>query len=321
VVEIERRLAPVRFDPLTHPLPEDAARVDRSFVRRRLLRSRWIPLAAAASLLIGAGIGFSAWRWSWPEGRAWEVRSAAGSQGELSVGGTLQTDASEAALVEIARIGTMQVAGNTTLTLRSTTSNRHRLAMREGTIRVRVWAPPASVTLRTPAGEVIDFGCAFELSVTRDSSHVRVTSGWVQLENDFGESLIPAGASSVMTTDGRPVVPVFDDAASGFLEAVRDHERTPTDVEPVNRIVALARPRDVFTLLHLVQRHSPAAARLTDRAAQLFAPPEEVDPARVAAGDLRALDRWMSSLPLPAPKGTWLWNWRDGFPWFSRASR
>ena len=64
VAEIERRLAPVRFDPLTHPLPEDPARVDRSFAGRRMLRSRWIQLAAAACLLIVAGVGFSAWRWT-----------------------------------------------------------------------------------------------------------------------------------------------------------------------------------------------------------------------------------------------------------------
>ena len=88
VVEIERRLMPTRFDPLTHPLPEHSARVDRTFTRRRALRSRWLPLAAAAALLIVAGIGFGAWRWTWPDGRAWAIRTAAGSQDALSVGGS-----------------------------------------------------------------------------------------------------------------------------------------------------------------------------------------------------------------------------------------
>jgi ferric-dicitrate binding protein FerR (iron transport regulator) len=321
VVAIERRLRPAQFDPLSHPLADDPAHVDRSFVRRRTLRSRWLPVAAAASLLIIAGIGFSAWRWTWPEGRAWAVRTPAGSQDTLRVGTTLETDAADRAFVSVARIGTMQVGGNTTLRLRSTASNRHRLVMQEGTVRVRVWAPPFSVSFRTPAGEVSDLGCEFELTVDGQSSRVQVTSGWVQLENLLGETLVPAGAASVMTTATRPAVPVFVDAPPGFLEAVRAHEQSPSDPEPLDRIIDLARPRDAYTLLQLIQRRSPAARQLSERAAQLFAPPAGVDPARVAAGDVRGLDRWITALPLPSPKGTWLWNWRDALPWFSRESR
>jgi len=321
VLEIERRLVPMRFDPVAHPLPVDPARIDRSFARRRTLRSRWLPLASAAALLCVAVAGFGAWRWTWPEGREWAVRTAAGSHGALRVGATLQTSAAEAALVEIARIGTMRVNANTTITLRSTTSNRHRLAMEEGTVRVRVWAPPFSVAFRTPSGEVADLGCEFDLTVTAASTHVQVRSGWAQLENAYGEMLVPAGASSVMMSGIRPSVPVYDDAPAGFLEAIRAHESAPGEKEPVDRIVALARARDVYTLLQLVQRRSPASSRLTSRAAQLFPPPQEGDAERAAAGDWRALDRWRTALPLPSPKKAWLWNWRDGLPWFSRVSR
>lgn len=206
----------------------------------------------------------------------------------------------------------MRIAGGTTVGLRSTSSNHHRLVLHDGSVRVRVWAPPFSVSFRTPAGEVSDLGCEFELTVDGDSSRVQVSSGWVHLENLFGETLVPAGATSVMTATGRPAVPVFIDSAPGFLDAVRAHEGAPADPEPIDRIVTLARPRDVFTLLQLVQRRSPAAARFVERAAGQFPPPEGVDPARVAAGDWQALDRWMQALPLPSPKGTWLWNWRDG---------
>lgn len=188
-------------------------------------------------------------------------------------------------------------------------------------MRVRVWAPPFSVAFRTPAGDVSDLGCEFELSVDGEASHVRVTSGWVQLENILGETLVPAGASSVMTRGVRPAVPVFDDAPRGFLEAVREHERALDDGAAIDRIAALARARDVFTLLHLVQRRSPAAAHLVARSAELFPPPEDVDPARVAAGDDRALDRWMRSMRLPDPKRGWWRNWRDGFPLFGNGGR
>jgi hypothetical protein len=249
------------------------------------------------------------------------VTTAAGSQERLRVGGTLQTDASDEAIVKVARIGTMEIGSNSAVTLRSTTSNRHRLVLNQGSVRVRVWAPPFSIAFRTPAGEVSDLGCEFQLTVNGDTSSVRVFSGWVHLENTIGETLVPAGASSVMSAGSRPALPVFDDARPGFAEAVRAHEKSPFDVEPVNRIIELARSRDAYTLLQLVQRRSPAALRLSERAAQLFPPPADVDPARVAAGDVHALDRWITTMPLPSPKGTWLWNWRDALPWFSKESR
>ena len=321
VVDIERRLISARFDPAAHPLPQRHGSIDRSFAVRHGRRSRLRSLAWAATVLIVAGAGFTAWRWTWPEGRAWHVTTAAGSSERLRVGGTLQTDTTGGARVQIARIGTMEIARGTTVTLRSTTRNRHRLTLQQGSVRVRVWAPPFSVAFRTPAGEVSDLGCEFQLTVDDTTSAVRVTSGWVQLENLLGETLVPAGANSEMRTGTRPAIPVFEDAQPGFLDAVRAHERNSADPEPVDRIIDLARRRDVYTLLQLVQRRSPAAARLADRAAALFPPPDGVDPARVAAGDVRGLDRWITELPLPSPKGTWLWNWRDALPWFSRELR
>jgi hypothetical protein len=274
----------------------------------------WAPrLALAAAVVLVAGAGWATWRWSWPEGRPWDVATSAGSGSRLAIGATLATDRFESAMVRIARIGTMQVLGGSSVTLRSTSSNRHRLVMQEGSVRVSVWAPPSSIAFRTPAGDVIDMGCEFELSVTRDASHVRVSSGWVQLDNLHGETLVPAGASSLMTERVRPGVAVYDDALPGFREAVRAHEADPSDPIAVERIVELARTRDVLTLLQLARLRSRAIDRFVARAAELFPPPDPADRARALSGDGIAIDRWKSALPLPPPKGSWLWNWRDGF--------
>jgi ferric-dicitrate binding protein FerR (iron transport regulator) len=318
VVEIERRLAPARFDAASHPLP-----LQRRDVKPRVVHGFrwWTPrLALAAAVLLAVSAGWATWRWSWPEGGDWVVQTPSGTFDGLAVGSTLQTDASESAFVRIARIGTMQVGGGSSVTLRSTSSNRHRLVMQEGVVKVSVWAPPSSVAFRTPAGDVIDMGCEFELSVTRDASHVRVSSGWVQLDNLHGETLVPAGASSLMTADVRPGVAVYDDAPPGFREAVRTHESNPGDPLAVERVVQLARTRDVLTLLQLARRRSQAIDRFVTRAAELFPPPDPADQARALSGDGIAIDRWKSALPLPPPKGSWLWNWRDGFSLGARPS-
>jgi hypothetical protein len=183
--------------------------------------------------------------------------------------------------------------------------------LEEGAVRVRVRAPPSSVAFHTPAGDVFDMGCEFDLTVDSGTSHVRVTSGWVQLENFFGESVVPAGASSSMQEGRRPGVAVFDDAPEAFRSAVR---RLEDDGGPVETIVGLARPRDVLTLLQLVHRASVGWEQLARRAFELAPPPDSADLERVIAGDRAALDRWMDALPLPAPKTGWWWNWRDALP-------
>lgn len=311
VEALERRLAVLRFDPAASPL--HLARLPAAvFSHRAAWRRPVTALAIAASLLIAAGAGLWSWRWTWPEGRPWTVRDGP-VDARLEVGRALTIPDGGGAIANIARIGTMRLAGGTSLELRSTRGTRHRLRMLEGDIHVRVWAPPLSIVIETPAGEVIDMGCEFVLSVTRERSAVRVLSGWVQFENGLGETLVPAGASTEMTSLHGPGVPVFDDAAQGFRESVRALE-TDGDPAAVAPIIALARPRDVYTLLGLADRHAGAAEALLRRSAELWPPPEGVTIGRILRGDRESLWTWSRSLPLPPTKAGWWRNWRDAFP-------
>ena len=315
VQDLERMLAPVRFEPTGTELawPDPAKAVPS--------RRRWVyGLAAAAALVLAFGGMAAAWRWSWPAGRAWTIESAAGTvPGRLTVGSALTLSPSERASVNIARIGTMQVEGDARVTLQSTQGTRHRLSLDRGTVRVRVWAPPGSVVFRTPAGEVIDVGCEFDLTADATRSVVRVRSGWVQLENGIEETLVPAGAMSEMRPGRAPGVPVFQDAAPAFLAAVRALEegQEADRASAMAAIVGLARPRDVLTLLMLVERRTPGSNQIAARAAELWPPPDDVTVNGVVRGDRDGLWRWRDTLPLPPVKG-WIRNWRDALPaWLS----
>src|SRR5690349_15347300 len=126
---IESQVQPLRFDPAAHPLQLQARGA-----RRPITGVAW-KLAAAAAVLIVTGVGLSQWRFSWPSGRAWSVTSQS-SASQLEVGGTLEVPASQQALVDVARIGTMRVEGGSRVTLRSTQGTRHRLRMETGQVRV-----------------------------------------------------------------------------------------------------------------------------------------------------------------------------------------
>lgn len=305
----EQALAGLRFDPSRRPLPPLPALPPQRRVTRPLPA-----FAIAASLLIvagAAGAGVWIWRLQWPEGRAWKMETGTATM-PIDVGREISLTGGDGAVANIARIGSMRIGPRTSFELRATRGTRHRLRMEGGQLHVRVWAPPRSVVIETPAGEVIDMGCEFQLTVGGETSRVRVLSGWVQLDNRIDEMMIPAGASSEMTPTQGPGAPVFDDAADGFREAVRAVEAGAGGFDDV---VRLARPRDVYTLLLMADRRPGAAGGLLRRAAELSPPPGDVTVGRILRGDRRALWTWSDSLPLPPPKKWWR-HWRDALPFW-----
>lgn len=304
VAAFEDQLGALRFEPARRPvvLPRPA----------RTWRRPIIALAIAASLLLASGAALWNWRWSWPNARPWTLATGT-SKRAFEVGRGITLAPGDRGVANIGRIGTMRVGGGTSIELRATSGRRHRLRMTAGDIYVRVWAPPGSVVVETPAGEVIDMGCEFVLTVNGDTTSVRVLSGWVQLENADDEVQIPAGASSLMSTAGPPGAPVYDDATAPFREAIRSFERDGGDAA-LAEALRLARVRDVYTLLRVADKHPRVAEVILRRASQLSPPPEDVTIGRILRGDRETLWRWAGSLPLPPPKSKWWLNWRDALP-------
>jgi FecR protein len=313
VADLVRQLDRARFDAAARPLA----------LPRRPARVRLViwPLAAAAALTLAA-YGYVQWRGMWPDGRGWPMRieaaSGAASGAELDVGRPLRVQPASTADVAVARIGTMRVAGGTEVTLQSTTSGRHRVFLSRGAVSVRLFAPPWSFVVLTPAGEVGDLGCRFEASVDGDGvTHVTVRSGWVQAENIYGESLVPAGASTTMRADAMPLVAVYDDADAAFRDAVRAYEAAPSDAAAplATAMLARARPHDVLTLIVLATRTSGAVQRdIVQAALRLSPPPATIQREAVLAGDASEIWRWADTLPLPPPKSSWWRNWPDALP-------
>jgi hypothetical protein len=74
-------------------------------------------------------------------------------------------------------------------------------------------------------------------------------------------------------------------------------------------VLTLARPKDAFTLWHLLARGTPAErARVYDRLASLVPPPPGVTREAVLRGDRRALDMWWDALGLDSADWWRLWK-------------
>ena len=317
VARLEQLLGRYRHDAPLRALPASS----RSR-RPRLV----LALALATAALLACIALLASLRFRWQPGQAWAVEALSGApqldgrplgeQGRLGVGQELVTDAASRARIRVARIGVVEVEPNSRLRLLATTSDRHRIALQRGKISARTWAPPFTFAVDTPSAQAFDLGCSFTLEVDEDGSGLlRVTSGWVQLEGEDWQTLVPQGAVAESRISYEPGSPYFEDASPAFRAALRAINFGPGTGAAYQAALATllkeARKRDVITLLNLLRRlPQEDRGRVFDRAAELLPPPPGVTRAAVVRGDRDVIDPWFHSLGLGDVKRWWIY-WKD----------
>jgi hypothetical protein len=307
VARLEALLAQLRQPAVLPSLP----RQERP--ARRLSRRVRVAMATAAAALMVATL---AWLTSDRPRAQWSVQTIAGNPivdaseanqartaaDRLAVGEWLVTDAVSRARISVAQIGRVDVEPNTRLQLTDVRGREHHLALARGGIHARIWAPPRLFLVNTPSATAIDLGCEYTLQVDDNGVGViRVSSGWVAFESGARQAYIPAGARGTTRPGIGPGTPYYEDAPSGFGEALdvldveqKDSSRRAAALE---RILQSARSRDTLTLWHLLQRGtSSERARVYDRLASLVPPPQTVTRSAVLSGDRRALEQWWDLL-------------------------
>lgn len=316
--QIQRTLAPygARARGLSMPrLPAQRR------IRRQALP--WALAATVAILLLGAGYQY---RLGWAPGSTWTVvrHEGPGSEekSQWQLGRTLETTSNETATIAVARIGSIALSPDSTLRLVETEKGKHRVALEQGHMRARIWAPPGYFGVQTDVGEVVDLGCDFDVWKHHDGSgRVFVRSGWVSYRVGTQDVLVPKGyalnfANEIAQTPLRPNAPAALVAAVRALEtaALTEDIRSLSLDLAAQRAADASRDEDAFTLLSLLTRW-PALARtaLYPRLSTALG----ADGGNVAhrqaweLGDHHAIDIWWQKLPRQ-PKQWWS-QWRDAF--------
>jgi len=223
------------------------------------------------------------------------------AQGQLGVGEWLETDGSSRAEIAVSSIGRVNIDENTRVRLVETEPTEHRLELARGKLSAMIWAPPRLFFVDTPSAVAADLGCAYTLEVDdHGAGLLRVTSGWVALELQDRESMVPKGAACKTRLGVGPGTPYFEDAAPEFQAALEDIDFKH---DPAARIAALnvmlseARARDTLTLWHLLARVDGAdRERVYDKIGSFVPPPEGVTREGVLKLDQGMLDRWKDAL-------------------------
>lgn len=317
--------------------------LDREPVELRPARvSSWQMKAAAAVLILLSGWGVwliysnrsailsvngkPAWRVKRLNGAPTVGTEKISNNGELAVGEWLETDGNSRAQIAVSSIGSVDVDENTRVRLLETQPTEHRLELARGKMSAHIWAPPRLFFVNTPSAVAADLGCAYTLEVNdQGSSLLRVTSGWVALELENRESIVPAGAACETRPSLGPGTPYFEDASNAFRQTL-----TTVDFDPdaaarsaaLISMLAQARPKDTLTLWHLLTRvDGEDRARVYDKMTTLFPPPAGVTREGILALNQQMLDAWRDAMEttwmglgkgVPKPLAEAYWKVKNG---------
>lgn len=312
IVRLEELLGTLRTNLSAPAVPA------RRTAMRRVVGAGLKGLTAAAAILI---VATAAWLALGLRRNAWAVHRVAGApvidgqaiarEGRLGIGEWLITDAVSRASVAVSRIGRVDVDPNTRIQLVESQGREHRMALAHGTIHARIWAPPRFFYVNTPAAVAVDLGCTYTLQVDETGAGLlRVTSGWVGFEHNGREAFIPEGAMCTTRPGVGPGTPRYDDAPSGYGEALARLDFGPA-ADPgrsaaLDLVLSRARRRDALTLWHLLSRGTPEErARVYERLNELAPAPRGVTRESILRGDRGELAYWWDTLGVET--GSW---WR-----------
>jgi FecR-like protein len=273
-----------------------------------LLASAAAVLAAVAAVVLGAR---PSWEFTWLEGPGWAEARVAGRD-RLKVGEWLETRKGSRARLRVGTIGQVEVEPQTRLRLLDAGRRDHRLSMARGAVRAMIWAPPGDFFINTPSAVAVDLGCEYTLEVDDAGAGVlRVLTGWVGIEHQGRESFVPRAAMCLSRPGVGPGTPYYQDASPALQHALEalDFGRPEARAAALATVLGEARPRDAFSLWHLLSRAQGDERRLVyDRLAVLVPPPRGVTPAGVSAGNQEMLDAWWDELDLGSA-GFWrMWK-------------
>jgi FecR protein len=236
--------------------------------------------------------GVASWQFETLAG-APSVGGASGN-GRLAVGDYLETDAASRARIKVADIGNVEIQPNSRVKFVGTTEKEHRLSLERGVLQAKIAAPPRLFIVDTPSAVAVDLGCEYKLEVDKaGNSRLHVTTGFVALERDGRESIVPAGAVCV-TMRGRGLgTPYSADTSEVFRKALEKFDFLNGGSRSVDAMLANRGFYDMITLWHLLFRVKKSdREKVYNALAAYVAPPNNVTLDGIMRLDKKMLADW-----------------------------
>ncbi len=233
---------------------------------------------------------------------SWQVETIAGSPkmgdgsvaSQIAVGQLLETDGKSKAKITVADIGSVEIAPNSRIKLVGTDKSEHRLSLERGQLHAKIFAPPRLFVVDTPSGKAVDLGCEYTLEVDRiGNSILRVTGGFVALEDSGRESIVPAGMMC-LTRKGKGLgTPFSAEADEAFKKALQQFDFSGGGTTALQAVLGKADFYDMVTLWHLLSRVQKKDRGLVyDALANHVAPPSGITREGILNLNRKMLEDW-----------------------------
>ena len=237
---------------------------------------------------------------------SWNVETLAGmpkignslQNGKLTVGEFLETDANSRARVQVANIGNVEIAPNSRVKLINTKSTEHRLSLEKGELKAKIFAPPRLFIVDTPSAIAVDLGCEYTLEVDENgNSKLHVTGGFVALEKNGREAIVPAGAIA-LTKKGIGIgTPFAEDSSTEFQSALFKFDFENGGNDALQTVIKESNLYDSITLWHLLVRvPKTERGRIFDALAVHVKPPVKITREGILRLDKKMLDVWWKEI-------------------------
>jgi hypothetical protein len=170
------------------------------------------------------------------------------------------------------------------------------MRLKRGELSAWVTAPPRLFVIETPSVEAVDLGCSYTLKVDdHGDTHLRVTRGWVALERDGPDGMVPAGWSCV-TARGKVGTPVREDAPEPVKNAFASFDFTPSE-KTLDAVLKQSRAEDALGLWHLLSRTEGVARnRVFNRLSAMVPAPTGCQPSSILRLRPDSLERWREAI-------------------------
>lgn len=236
------------------------------------------------------------------DSNSWNVETLAGTpkignsvkNEKLAIGDFLETDANSRARVQVANIGNVEIAPNSRVKLVNTKSTEHRLSLERGELKAKIFAPPRLFIVDTPSAAAVDLGCEYTLEVDENGgSKLHVTGGFVALEKDGRESIVPAGAIA-LTKKGKKIgTPFAEDSSAEFQAALYKFDFENGGNAALETIIKESNLYDSLTLWHLLSRvPKNERAQVFDALANYVKTPANITREGILRLNKKMLDAW-----------------------------
>lgn len=226
------------------------------------------------------------------------INGRADSNYKLDQGESLLTDEKSRAVVEVPKVGNVEVGYSTLLFLEKGKDGNNKISLKNGSIKIVNSADLPDLAIIMKNSEVIDRSGEFALKVDEnENGKLNVNYGFVEIKYMKESFLINEAHVCEIRNGFRPGTPYRIDASDTLKKAVQLFDFNNGGEKAVETIISAAKETDVLTLLALIPYVSQLQRQiLFQEISNHFPPPEDVTRMGIIKLNLDMLYRWWEEI-------------------------